>query len=106
MNFASSALMVSIVMFFTGFMLLCECPFWFTISALLAALAMPRGTRKLRIYAGVFCVAAIAMTVMETIELRKQQRARMVREQELRSRLGKTNEAAEALSGHEKSNAN
>jgi hypothetical protein len=67
---------VALFFFFSGFLILCECPGWFILSGVIAGLALPRGTRKIRIFAGMVVVAAAAMALVQILEMRKDQRFR------------------------------
>jgi hypothetical protein len=79
MNFAGAMLLVSILLFFLGFMILCECPLWFAFAALFAGLAMPRGSRAVRSCAILVCAAAVTMTIVQTIHLRRDLASRQIR---------------------------
>lgn len=58
-------LTVSIVMFLSGFMILCDCPGWFGISALFAGLAASRSKGKFRMWSLVLFVAALLIAALQ-----------------------------------------
>jgi hypothetical protein len=53
-----------------GFMILCDCPGWFASTAAFAGLAIPFGSPRVRLYAIIFCIAAIGMAVVQSIQMK------------------------------------
>lgn len=70
LKFSRATLAVSILFFFVGFMILCDCPGWFASTALLAALAIPLGSPRVRLYAIIFCIAGISMAAVRSIQMK------------------------------------
>jgi hypothetical protein len=59
LDLAKISLALSIVMFVSGFMILCDCPGWFGISALFAAFAAWKSKGRFRICSLALLAAAL-----------------------------------------------
>jgi len=86
---ATGGLVVSFLLFFTGFLLLCYCPGWYALAAGFAGLAAFLGKSGTR-YLGIgFLLASLAFTVIHwELKLREAERFG-----ELRRRIEETNQA-------------
>jgi hypothetical protein len=67
LKFARTMLAVAILLFFSGFMILCNCPGWFVISAVFAALAVWKAFGKVRVFACIVLGAALVMTALDAL---------------------------------------
>jgi hypothetical protein len=60
-------LALGIIVFVMGFLMLCDCPGVFAMSAILTAVSAWKGRKLTRIVAVIFCSAAVVIAVLQTI---------------------------------------
>jgi hypothetical protein len=60
-------LAVSIVFFFLGFFILCECPGWYAVASALAAVPAWKGIAQTRRWGVIALFASLAMTIVHAI---------------------------------------
>jgi hypothetical protein len=61
------SLTVSVVLFFLGFLILCECPGWYVLAAAFAIVPAWKGTSKIRRWGIICLIACLAMAVVHAI---------------------------------------
>jgi membrane protein implicated in regulation of membrane protease activity len=61
-RFATTALAVSIVLFFFGFLILCYCPGWYALAAAFAGVAAIVGESSKRFFGIIFLLASLALS--------------------------------------------
>jgi hypothetical protein len=66
---ARISLAVAVVLFFTGFGVLCACPGWYALAAGFAGISVWAGTGRTRKWAIVFLVASLIFTALNTMFL-------------------------------------
>ena len=67
LDFPKAMLTVSLVMFISGFMILCDCPGWFGISALFAGLAAWKGKGRFRMWSLALVVMAVSVAAVQVL---------------------------------------
>jgi hypothetical protein len=88
-SIAGISLAVAVILFFTGFLVLCACPGWYALVAGFAGIAAWRSEGRKRVWAVFWMVASLILTGLHGYDaigdhrylMKKKQRIKQMREQ-------------------------
>ena len=91
-SIAKISLVVALVLFFSGFLVLCSCPGWYALAAGFAGVTVWLGERRMRAWGLLWVVASLALTAVHAYaKVREAESVREIRQRYERKQRQDTN---------------